>query len=175
MIHEMPSPFAEGEDLEPEVFPELNTISAAFFYQYLPIPTAPLSPPEYVYVPIASNKKGLKLQGMLATWNSAWEAGPLRHNLFDTRASCLEPCGTSSGIPSAISSSCRWREIRGIPDPRRCTISSRWQPSADSTYLPSSARPGRRFTTGASAGAGNCRGISSRDSVRRSRTTCGLS
>jgi hypothetical protein len=37
---------ARGDDLEPDVYPMLGTLSAAFMLQALPHPLKPLSPPE---------------------------------------------------------------------------------------------------------------------------------
>ena len=42
---------ATGEDLLPEVFPELGNLSAAFLFKFVPRPSEVL-PPEFVYVPI---------------------------------------------------------------------------------------------------------------------------
>jgi hypothetical protein len=41
---------AIGDDIEPEAFPELTTISARMLYRFLPVPDGDPVPPEYVYV-----------------------------------------------------------------------------------------------------------------------------
>jgi hypothetical protein len=78
---------AEGDELKPEWFPDLQSISAAFVYQMLPHPLNPKSP-EYAYVPpklYKDRKRDSRIQVQLAVsqWNLAWEAGQLRYEMFE--------------------------------------------------------------------------------------------
>jgi hypothetical protein len=76
------SPLASGEDLDPEVFPYLGTVSAAFFFQFMPIPRGAVPTPEFVYVPMPSGgTPRAATLGRLAQWNMLWEARHLRHEL----------------------------------------------------------------------------------------------
>jgi hypothetical protein len=70
---------AEPWAMTPECFPELRTISAAFFYQCLPRPTTPALP-EYVTVPCRIDDH--RTWYALAMWNVAWEAGVARHEFL---------------------------------------------------------------------------------------------
>jgi hypothetical protein len=71
---------ARGEELEPHMFPELATLSPAFFYQFTPVAKKP-DPPEVVFVP-ASKAKRRDLIAILASWNLLWEAGQYRQEVF---------------------------------------------------------------------------------------------
>ena len=70
------SNIAKGEDAEPWAFPELGTLSPAFFYQFTPVAKMP-STPEIVIVPKVK-AEGVALVGMLASWNQLWEAAQYR-------------------------------------------------------------------------------------------------
>lgn len=70
--------YAEPWERTPEWFPELGTISAAFFFQCLPRPTTLGPPPEYVEVTCEADDHRTFLG--LAQWNVAWESGVLRHD-----------------------------------------------------------------------------------------------
>ncbi|HZC24157.1 MAG TPA: hypothetical protein VE866_12515, partial [Candidatus Binatia bacterium] len=74
------SHYATGEDLGPERFPELSTLSPAFFYQFVPV-AKEVSTPEVVFVP-QSLGSHLELTGVLASWNFLWEAGQYRKEAF---------------------------------------------------------------------------------------------
>lgn len=77
------SRLAQGEELEPCVFPELYTLSAAFIYQFTPVAKSPTSP-EIVIIPnITSDSHSLI--GMLASWNSLWEAAQFRKEAISAR------------------------------------------------------------------------------------------
>jgi hypothetical protein len=71
---------AEGDDLRPDRFPELATLSPAFFFQFTPVPNAP-EQPELVFVP-AGKAKSLQLEGVLASWNFMWEAAQFRRDVL---------------------------------------------------------------------------------------------
>jgi hypothetical protein len=77
---------AKGHDLDPELFPELFNLSAAFFYKFVPYPTKRKNP-EFVYIPL-DFKKGnreemIKREVLIAQWNTIWEAGHLRADFFE--------------------------------------------------------------------------------------------
>ena len=76
---------ADGEDANPSSFPHLDNLSAAFLYDFLPIPTADRQP-EFVYVPSTyrkrASKAAMKESVFVTEWNSTWEVGHLRHELF---------------------------------------------------------------------------------------------
>ena len=57
---------AMGEDVESSRFPELSTLSPAFFYQFVPVAKAP-EKPEVVFIP-RSLGTDLELTGMLAVF-----------------------------------------------------------------------------------------------------------
>jgi hypothetical protein len=69
------------------MFPHLWTVSAAFMYQFVPIPrSAAAEPPEFVYVPMPSaGKSRIATFGQIARWNMLWEARHLRHRIFAPR------------------------------------------------------------------------------------------
>jgi hypothetical protein len=71
---------AMGEDVESSRFPELSTLSPAFFYQFVPVAKAP-EKPEVVFIP-RSLGTDLELTGMLASWNLLWEAGQYRKEAY---------------------------------------------------------------------------------------------
>jgi len=78
---------ASGDDLDLDMFPQLYNISSAFFFQYLPHPLSS-NLPEFVYVPLKTRqKKGgsywTDCHVALHKWNISWEAGQLRHELFE--------------------------------------------------------------------------------------------
>jgi hypothetical protein len=77
---------AVGEDANPSSFPHLDNLSAAFLYDFLPIP-ATVRQPEFVYVPSthrrSESKEAIKESIFITEWNSSWEAGHLRHDLLD--------------------------------------------------------------------------------------------
>jgi hypothetical protein len=87
------------EDVSPEVYPDLGSLSPRFFYRFLPIPARPEQSyaPEYVYVTSAT-ECGLtgpafwQYYIFVSMWNNTWEAGRARPGLM------------SFGIPESL----RW-------------------------------------------------------------------
>jgi hypothetical protein len=79
---------AKGDELSPEWFPDLQSISPAFIYQMLPHPLS-LKSPEYAYVPqnLKDGKRNSSIEVQLAVsqWNLAWEAGQLRYEMFEEK------------------------------------------------------------------------------------------
>jgi hypothetical protein len=77
---------AKGKDLDPEMYPELFNLSAAFFYKFVPHPTKRKNP-EFVYIPLDFEKgdrdEMVKKDVLIAQWNSIWEAGQLRADFFE--------------------------------------------------------------------------------------------
>lgn len=77
-----------GEDLNPEIFPELGNISSGFMFQMLPVPVK-RKIPEFVYVPstLGGSSRDEKLKRSLAVseWNVCWEAAQLRNDIFGDR------------------------------------------------------------------------------------------
>lgn len=80
---DVPSYLADPHEVAPDCFPALYNISAAFLFQFLPIPKA-RTIPEFVYVPI--RKPDFTRIGLIAEWNLAWESGALRHTAFKAKA-----------------------------------------------------------------------------------------
>jgi hypothetical protein len=72
--------YAPQEALHPAVFPELYTLSSAFFYQLIAVAKNP-APPEVVFVPV-EDKRRVDLVGVIASWNNLWEASQFRGELF---------------------------------------------------------------------------------------------
>jgi len=80
------SPLAQGDDAEPEVFPQLFNLSAAFIYSLLPYPEV-REQPEYVYLDLPIWKylqaeSNAELLVKIHSWNYAWESGQLRYDVF---------------------------------------------------------------------------------------------
>src|SRR5689334_22410504 len=81
---------ASREDSENgELYPELTTLSPAFFYRFLPVPADPGPLPEYAYVRDA-HELGFKdrnelgaYQVFVSSWNNTWECRELRTQLFE--------------------------------------------------------------------------------------------
>lgn len=72
---------ATGEELDPAQFPQLTTISSAFFYQFTPVAKDP-APPEIIFVP-TNEQARFETIGALASWNYLWEAAQFRKDGFD--------------------------------------------------------------------------------------------
>jgi hypothetical protein len=77
---------ASGEELKPTSFPQLDNMSAAFLYDFIPRPKK-LSPPEFVYIPLFPQEKlgdnyYTKALITITEWNALWEAGQLRPDFF---------------------------------------------------------------------------------------------
>jgi len=96
------SHLATGEDLGPYQFPQLSTLSPAFFYQFVPVAKAP-EVPEIVFVPtdLASRHE---IVGVLASWNFLWEAAQYRKQAFEDRKLRTDVPGLAAwidGLPEA--------------------------------------------------------------------------
>jgi len=78
---------ARDEETDPECFPHLGTISARFFFRFLPIPHGELRPPEYVYIkyPSGGSKDALRSQILVSDWNCAWESADLNRHIHESR------------------------------------------------------------------------------------------
>lgn len=76
---------AHGEDLVTENYPVLHNISSAFLFRFIFVPKDRVSP-EYVYVKwengITDNTDA-KYKVSISQWNIAWEAGQIRHDMFE--------------------------------------------------------------------------------------------
>ena len=72
--------YAPAEALHPAVFPELYTLSSAFFYQLTAVAKNP-GRPEVVFIP-TEDKRRVDLVGVIASWNNLWEASQFRGELF---------------------------------------------------------------------------------------------
>lgn len=85
---------ASGEDLSPEHFPQLSTLSAAFFFSFTPVARDPQTP-EVVLVPrtLASEPA---LTGVLAEWNFLWEASQYRRQVFEQ----IREAAPNRGVPA---------------------------------------------------------------------------
>jgi hypothetical protein len=75
------SHIAQGEELEPWCFPELSTISSAFWYEFIPVAKDP-SAPEIIFIP-ANKTKDNELVAALADWNFMWEAAQYRREVVN--------------------------------------------------------------------------------------------
>lgn len=79
---------ASGDELDPEIFPQLFNISSAFVYQYMVRPLSERSP-EFVYVPWQipwqTDKHNVEEEVAFHEWNMSWEAGQLRSELFEDK------------------------------------------------------------------------------------------
>lgn len=73
---------------DPEQFPEFTHFPVCALLTYVPVPQEPQPFPEYVYVPAPgrgySDEEELKYRIAICNWNLAWEAGTLRHELFES-------------------------------------------------------------------------------------------
>jgi hypothetical protein len=75
------------DDLHPDVYPQLTSLSAAFFYRFLPIPDKSTLDPEYVFV---KTREECGLTGdarseydvFISLWNNTWEAGRERPKIM---------------------------------------------------------------------------------------------
>ena len=76
------SALASAEELHPDMFPTLATLSSAFFYQFIPVAKQP-EPPEIVFLP-HTDAKPLEVTGALASWNHLWEAAQYKREVFNT-------------------------------------------------------------------------------------------
>lgn len=74
---------AKGENLHPELFPQMFTLSAVFFYQFIYTAKKQM-PPEFIYLPEQYSKKWTaELMVRVFEWNQFWEAGHLRHEIME--------------------------------------------------------------------------------------------
>lgn len=89
--HDDLSPLAPPNEIGPDRFPDLGTLSPAFLYRSNPVPDQEPGPPQYVYLrpPEGRSLHGqrVKFDVALTGWNSIWEAGPSR----------IATCGSSPG------------------------------------------------------------------------------
>jgi hypothetical protein len=84
-LQEYDSLIATGEELTPEQYPQLYNLSAAFVYQFLPIPKQRVLP-EYVYLEAYPERISMQQAEFclaISDWNIAWEASQLRHDMFN--------------------------------------------------------------------------------------------
>jgi hypothetical protein len=91
------SHLASAEETHPYRFPQLSTLSPAFFFQFVPVAKTPQIP-EIVVVPNTDKIKHLELVGILAEWNWLWEAAQHRKEAFDSRRLLAERPELSSWI-----------------------------------------------------------------------------
>ena len=80
---------ASGDQLDRDVFPQLYNMSSAFVYQFMPQPLSS-NLPEFVYIPFKTHQKRgdsywRDCHLALTEWNMSWEAGQLRHELFENK------------------------------------------------------------------------------------------
>ena len=74
---------AEGEELEPDMFPMLETLSPAFFFQFTPVANTP-GYPETVFLPAEAGRQAQMnaARVAVASWNWLWEAAQYRREVF---------------------------------------------------------------------------------------------
>jgi len=76
-----------ANELHPDLYPELDSISPRFFYRFLSIPDEAADRPEYIFVR-RPDEDGLnradywRYHNFLFLWNNTWEAGCARRGLF---------------------------------------------------------------------------------------------
>lgn len=84
---------AKGENLEPDAFPCLTNVSAAFIFDFVNRPKKQL-PPEFAYITFDPNSRpqndeeerpSLAVQLLVAEWNMLWESGHLRPDFFSSK------------------------------------------------------------------------------------------
>jgi hypothetical protein len=110
------SHLATGEELAPERFPQLSTLSSAFFYSFVPVAREP-EMPEVVFVPTFEDTR-LETIGTIASWNFLWEAlstvrRPSRTSAERTKLQNWLVGSTRCRIPTPISS----QKLRGSTTP----------------------------------------------------------
>lgn len=66
-------------DIDPNVYPRMSNMSAAFIYRAIALPDKPESP-EYVTVPMLG--RSTKLQVAVSQWNLLWESAQFRRRFF---------------------------------------------------------------------------------------------
>lgn len=74
---------AMGDKLNPDRYPELSNMSAAFIFDFVPCPKKTFKP-EFVYIPVdlENEERSISLELQIAEWNLLWEAGHLRKDFF---------------------------------------------------------------------------------------------
>lgn len=105
---------ATGDDLAPEIFPELYNVSSGFIFRFVPRPTS-ITCPEFVYVPYESSKTKvshddwIKYRLLIAQWNMLWETGQLRYEFFE------------DSVPTELSWLARFRDynLYLLPDAKK--------------------------------------------------------
>ena len=81
---------ATGDDLDPEIFPQLYNVSCGFMFRFVPRPTS-ITRPEFVYVPFENDRSKpadhdwAKYRISIVDWNLLWETGQLRYDFFERR------------------------------------------------------------------------------------------
>jgi hypothetical protein len=81
---------ASGDELDPDIYPRLDNLSAGFLFEYVYRPISPDSP-EFVYVPFETYNNPLngedsaKYSLSVTEWNWLWESRQLRAELFEER------------------------------------------------------------------------------------------
>lgn len=84
---------AKGEALDPDAFPCLTNVSAAFFHDFINKPKKQL-PPEFAYISFDPNSRhkssveenpSIPVELLVAQWNMLWESGHLRSDLFRSK------------------------------------------------------------------------------------------
>jgi hypothetical protein len=92
------SHLASGEEIGSDRFPELSTLSAAFFFDFVPVAKQP-ERPELVFIP-TSDETRLERLGTMASWNFLWEAGQFRKEAFQNFRMAQESPSLSKWIES---------------------------------------------------------------------------
>lgn len=74
------SSLAQPDEQTPDMFPHFQSLSAAWFYKFVPVLNGPPSPPELVYIesperPGVNETVALKTLNTISQWNVSWEAG----------------------------------------------------------------------------------------------------
>lgn len=75
-----PSSLAEPDEQTPDWHPHFQSLSAAWFYRFVPVLNSPPAPPELIYIeapdrPGVSEAVALKTLNTISQWNVSWEAG----------------------------------------------------------------------------------------------------
>lgn len=82
-------PFAREDQLNGDEYPNCYNVSAGLMgWRFLPVPETPPRLPEYVHIPVprfgdVADEESWRLVNFTTRWNLAWEAGPLRTQLFE--------------------------------------------------------------------------------------------
>lgn len=88
-LAQLSEPFAPPEQQTDEFYPNCYNISAGMmFWRFLPRLEEPPPPAEYVHIPLPksggmADEATCYLVNFVGRWNTAWEAGPLRTQIFE--------------------------------------------------------------------------------------------